>query len=96
MRVYVVTFQLDGDKDELAFSSQEYLISGLIKYIQKAATRISRKMLRYFEEYQKKEVYCWEWLFTDLHGCNDVREFEKLLKPFNCEILSLPVDIGLN
>lgn len=96
MRVYVVTFQLDESTDRLAFSSTEYLIRGLMVYIQKAATRISRKMLIYFEEYQKKEGYCWEWLFTDLHGCNDVREFEKLLKPFNCEILSLPVDIGLN
>ena len=95
MRVYVVTFQLNGDKDELAFSSQEYLISGLIKYIQKAHTKISHQMLKYFEEYQKKEFKPWEWLFTDLHGYNSF-EFEKLLKPFNCKISYLIMDADFN
>ena len=95
MRIYVVTFQLDGNKDELAFSSQEYLISGLIKYIQKAHTKISHQMLKYFEEYQKKELKPWEWLFTDLRGYNSF-EFEKLLKPFNCKISCLIVDAGLD
>lgn len=56
MRVYVVTFQLDKYTDTLVFSSNEYLIRGLINYIKKASTKISRKMLKYFEEYQKKSV----------------------------------------
>ena len=68
MRVYVVTFQLDGDTDRLAFSSNEYMVRGLISYIQRAKTRISAIMLRYFEEYQWEfpdkyvywnyEIYC--------------------------------------
>lgn len=85
MRVYVVTFQLDEHTDTLVFSSNEYLIRGLINYIKKASTKISRKMLKYFEEYQKKEYRPWEWLFTDLHGYG-AHEFEILLKPFNCKI----------
>lgn len=95
MKIYVVTFQMNKDKDELAFSSQEYLISGLIKYIKKAHTKISHQMLKYFEEYQKKELKPWEWLFTDLHGYNSF-EFEKLLKPFNCKISYLIMDAGLD
>lgn len=95
MKIYVVTFQMNEDKDELAFSSQEYLISGLIKYIKKAHTKISHQMLKYFEEYQRKELEPWEWLFTDLHGYNSF-EFEKLLKPFNCKITWLIVDAGLD
>lgn len=95
MRVYVVTFQLDRNKDELAFSSNEYLIKGLIEYIQRANTKISHQILRYFKEYQKKELKPWEWLFTDLRGYNSF-EFEKLLKPFNCKISCLIVDAGLD
>jgi len=95
MRVYVVTFQLDGDKDELAFSSNEYLVRGLISYIQRATTKISHKILKYFEEYQDRERSPWEWLFTDLHGYG-AHEFEKLLKPFNCKISYLIVDAGLD
>lgn len=95
MRVYVVTFQLDGDTDRMAFSSNEYMVRGLVSYIQRATTRISAKMLRYFEEYQDREHRPWEWLFTDLHGYS-YREFEKLLKPFNCKILHLIVDAGLD
>ena len=95
MRVYVVTFQLDGDTDRLAFSSNEYMIRGLVSYIQRATTRISAIMLRYFEEYQDREHRPWEWLFTDLHDCG-AYEFEKLLKPFNCKILNLIMDAGLD
>ena len=95
MKVYIVTFQLDEDKDELAFSSKEYLIQGLINYIKRANTKISYKMLMYFEEYQEKEGRPWEWLFTDLQDCC-VYAFEELLKSFNCKILYLIVDAGLN
>lgn len=95
MKIYVVTFQMNKDKDELAFSSQEYLIYGLIEYIKKAHTKISYQMLKYFEEYQRKELKPWEWLFTDLHGYNST-EFERLLKPFNCTITWLIVDAGLD
>lgn len=91
MRVYVVTFQLDGHTDTLVFSSNEYLVRGLINYIKKATTKISHKILRYFEEYQERECRPWEWLFTDLHGYG-AREFEILLKPFNCKILYPIVD----
>ena len=95
MKIYAVTFQMNKDKDELAFSSQEYLINGLIKYIKKAHTKISHQMLKYFEEYQRKELEPWEWLFTDLRGYNSI-EFERLLKPFNCKITRLIVDAGLD
>ena len=94
MRVYVVTFQLDRYTDTLVFSSNEYMVRGLINYIKKANTKISHKMLRYFEEYQKKEYRPWEWLFTDLHGYS-AREFEILLKPFNCKIFCPILDAGL-
>ena len=95
MRVYVVTFQLDGDKDELVFSSNDYLIRGLVSYIKRASTRISHQLLMYFEEYQEKEGRPWEWLFTDLRGYGAF-EFEKILKPFDCKILCLIVDAGLD
>lgn len=95
MRVYVVTFQLDGDKDELVFSSNDYLIRGLVSYIKKASTRISHQLLMYFEEYQEKEGRPWEWLFTDLRGYGAF-EFEKILKPFDCKISCLIVDAGLD
>lgn len=95
MKVYVVTFQLNNEKDELAFSSNGYLIKGLIEYIQRANTKISYQLLMYFEEYQEKECRPWEWLFTDLHGYG-VFEFEKLLKPFGCKISCLIVDAGLD
>ena len=95
MRVYVVTFQLDGDKDELAFSSNDYLIRGLVSYIQRASTRISHQLLMYFEEYQEKECRPWEWLFTDLRGYGAF-EFEKIFKPFDCKISCLIVDAGLD
>lgn len=93
MRVYVVTFQLDKYTDTLVFSSNEYMVRGLINYIQKASTKISRKMLRYFEEYQDREHSPWEWLFTDLHGYG-AHEFEILLKPFNCKIFYPIMDAG--
>ena len=93
MRVYVIIFQLDKYTDTLVFSSNEYMVRGLINYIQKASTKISRKMLRYFEEYQDRECRPWEWLFTDLHDCG-AREFEILLKPFNCKIFYPIVDAG--
>lgn len=95
MRVYVVTFQLDGDTDRMAFSSNEYMVRGLVTYIQRATTKISHKMLKYFEEYQEKEHCPWEWLFTDLHGYG-AYAFEKLLKPFNCKISYLIIDAGLD
>lgn len=95
MKVYVVTFQLDKNKDELVFSSNGYLIAGLIDYIKKANTKISHKLLKYFEEYQRKELRPWEWLFTDLHGYGAF-EFEKILKPFGCKISCLIVDAGLD
>ena len=95
MKVYIVTFQMGKNKDELAFSSQDYLISGLIKYIQEAETTIGYEMLKYFKEYEKRELKPWEWLFTDLHGYNSF-EFEKLLQPFNCKIFCLVVDSGLD
>lgn len=95
MKVYVVTFQLNSEKDELVFSSNGYLIKGLIEYIQRANTKISHQLLMYFEEYQEKECRPWEWLFTDLRGYG-VSEFEKLLKPFGCKISCLIVDAGLD
>ena len=95
MRVYVVTFQLDEDTDRMAFSSNEYMVRGLVSYIQRTTTRISAKMLRYFEEYQEREHSPWEWLFTDLHD-HGIYEFEDLLKPFNCKISCLIVDASLD
>lgn len=95
MRVYIVKLESGKEKDELVFSSMDYLITGLIRYIQSEDTKLSCQMLKHFQEYQERACSCWEWLFTDLKGYSP-REIEILLKEFNCQITSHILDFQLD
>ena len=95
MRIYIVRLESGKEKDELVFSSMGYLITGLIHYIQSEDTKLSRQMLKHFQEYQERMCSCWEWLFTDLKGYSS-REVEILLKKFNCQITSHILDYQLD
>lgn len=95
MKVYIVRLESGKEKDELVFSSMDYLITGLIRYIQSGDTTLSYRILKHFQEYQERMGSCWEWLFTDRRGCAP-REIEILLKKFNCQIVSHILDFQLD
>jgi hypothetical protein len=95
MKVYIVRLESGKEKEELVFSNMSYLIAGLIRYIQSGDTNLSHRMLKHFQEYQERAGSCWEWLFTDRKGYAP-REFEILLKEFNCQIVSHILDFQLD
>ena len=57
MKVYIVRLESGKEKDELVFSNMDYLIAGLIHYIQSGDTNLSYRMLKHFQEYQERRGF---------------------------------------
>ncbi len=95
MRVLTVTFNFEGETEVMAFSSESYLIDGLIQHIRQRKTPTAEKMYQHFIGLYNE--FAWEYRLSEAIGRHWViNSIERIFEPFGCEIDSLILDKGLD